>query len=191
MKKWLLSAWLVLPVCIQAVCYGQVQDTVFKTVTRSEALNLNLLWYSINHGSIYWEQSSDAKSWKEVSGPATKNYHMAADSNAYYRAKIISGTCDPWYSAITKLHVLNIHTDSVARVDSNNALAYATLDVDSATYPEKGIWVDTRTLPDQNSAGFLCPPGVTSFAAPLTGLKKGAGYYVRAYGRNQEGVYFP
>jgi hypothetical protein len=191
MKKWMLSAWLLLPVWIPATVFCQGQDTIFRTVTRSEPLNLNLLWYSINHGSIYWEKSPDGKQWKVVSGPATKNYHVAADSNACYRAKIVSGTCDPWYSSVTKINVLNIHTDSIALVDSNQAVVYATLGVDSASYPEKGIWFDTKTVPDQNSPQQYCPSGITSFITPLTGLKKGEDYYVRAYCKSTEGVYYP
>jgi hypothetical protein len=37
----------------------ETSDTVYRTVGRGQEINLNLLWYAINHGDIFWQVSED------------------------------------------------------------------------------------------------------------------------------------
>jgi len=165
-------------------------DTVYRTVTRQEAINLNLLWYTINHGSISWEKSENARDWMDIPGETTKNYRFPASTGSYYRAKVLSGTCDPVYSKITKLEVLNLLTDSAANVTKNQADIYCTSELDHSAYPEQGLFYDTKTIPDQNSPVLKDSGNQDSFTTSLTNLQEGITYYARVYAKNTEGIYF-
>jgi hypothetical protein len=165
-------------------------DTIFRTVTSKEAINLNLLWYSVNHGAISWEKSTDAISWTDIPGEVTKNFRFSAESDSYYRAKVLSGTCDPVYSRITNLKVLNLSTDSVGNVTNDQAIVYCTFDLDTLLYPERGIFYDTKTVPDLSSPRIIALNNQNSFSASLTNLQEGKTYYVRVYAINTEGNYF-
>jgi hypothetical protein len=166
-------------------------DTLFKTVARQEAVNLNLLWYFVNHGSISWEKSTDGQTWTTLPDQAGKNYHLSAESDSYYRASVSSGTCDPVYSRITKLSVLDLSTDSAGSVSNSGAVIYCTSRLDPAQYPERGILLDTKPVPDQSSTHFKDPENNNSFSISLVGLEEGMSYYVRVYAKDASGNFFP
>jgi hypothetical protein len=168
----------------------QNNDTLFRTVAKDEAINLNLLWYSINYGSIYWEESADGDQWREIPGETLKNYRFNAETNQYYRAKVLSGTCDPFYSRITGLHVLNILTDSVKGVTQHHAEIFCTVDVNTSSYPEKGIFYDVKSVPDQNSVKWTDSSDQMVFTVNLDSLQEGFTYYARVYVKSTDGVYY-
>jgi len=189
MKAFKHIAILLLLTCQVVIAFSQT-EILLRTVTRKEPINLNLLWYTVNHGSITWEKSVDSSNWNQIPGETTKNYRFSADSNYYYRAKVLSGTCDPVYSRITKLEVLNLVTDSVGMVTNDKAVIYCSSELDPSAYPERGIFYDIKTIPDQNSPNLLNPENQNSFLANLTNLQEGRTYYVRVYSKNTEGIYF-
>ena len=180
---------LLLTICLLNSGFSQA-DTIMRVVTKKEPINLNLLWYTINHGTISWEQSSDGSGWIEIPGEITKNFRFSADSDSYYRAKVLSGTCDPVYSRITKLEVLKIVTDSAGNVTNNQAHIYCTSELDHSIYPEQGLFYDTKSIPDQNSPVIIDTGNNNSFTSSLTNLQEGAVYYARVFAKNTEGKYF-
>jgi len=190
MKKQSILAVLIFLLASFTAALSQNTDTLFRTVARAEAINLNLLWYSINYGSISWEKSVDGMQWTEIPGENQKNYRFPADSNRYYRAKVVSGTCDPFYSRITSLDVLNMMADSVKGVTQHQAEIYCTADVNAVIYPERGIFYDTKPVPDQNSPKKIDSTDQMVFTIKLDTLLEGLTYYVRVYVKNTEGVYY-
>ena len=179
MKKQSILAVLIFLLASFTAVLSQNTDTLFRTVARAEAINLNLLWYSINYGSISWEKSVDGMQWTEIPGENQKNYRFPADSNRYYRAKVVSGTCDPFYSRITGLDVLNMMADSVKGVTPHHAEIYCTADVNTVNYPERGIFYDTKPVPDQNSPKKIDSTDQMVFTIKLDTLLEGLTYYVR------------
>ncbi len=189
MKAFKHSLILLLLTCQVVIAFSQTEILV-RTVTRKEPVNLNLLWYTVNHGSISWEKSADGSTWTEIPGETTKNYRFPADFDNYYRAKVLSGTCDPVYSRITKLEVLNVVTDSAGNVTKNQAVIYCSSDLDPSVYPEHGICYDTKSYPDQNSPIIKDTGNLNSFSASLANLQEGTTYYARIYVKNAEGIYY-
>ena len=57
-----------------------------------------VLFINKHRGNIQWEKSSDCENWTEISAGHSDTLHIGADTLAYYRAKIIEGTCLPLYS---------------------------------------------------------------------------------------------
>jgi hypothetical protein len=190
MKKQSVPAVLILLLASFTVAFSQNNDTLYRTVAHDEAINLNLLWYSINYGSIFWEKSVDGNQWTEIPGEIQKNYRFSADTDLYYRAKVLSGTCDPFYSRISGLHVLNIIADSVKKVTQHHAEIFCTAGVDTTSYPEKGIFYDIKTVPDQNSYKVIDSSNQKAFTVILDSLQEGLTYYARVYVKNTEGVYY-
>jgi hypothetical protein len=165
-------------------------DTLVRIVAKQEAINLNLLWYSINYGTISWEKSVNGTNWSPIPEETTKNYHFNADSDAYFRAKVNAGTCDPFYSKIVKINVLNISTDSVTNVTETEAVVHCASFVDTGLYIERGILYDTKTVPDMLSTRITDTTEQPKFCLQIRGLQQGVTYYTRIYVKDQAGTYY-
>lgn len=165
-------------------------DTLVRIVAKQEAINLNLLWYSINYGTISWEKSVNGTNWYPIPEETTKNYHFNADSDAYFRAKVNAGTCDPFYSKIVKINVLNISTDSVTNVTETEAVVHCASFVDTGLYIERGILYDTKTVPDMLSTRITDTTEQPKFCLQIRGLQQGVTYYTRIYVKDQAGTYY-
>jgi len=165
-------------------------DTLVRIVAKQEAVNLNLLWYSINYGNISWEKSLNGADWSLIPEESTKNYRFNAETNAYFRARVNAGTCDPVYSKIVKINVLNISTDSVTNVTETEAVIHCASYVDTVHYHERGILFDTRPVPDLLSARIIDTSGQAQFNLHIKGLQQGVTYYARVYVKDQSGVYY-
>ena len=72
-------------------------------------------------GSIQWQTSRNLRDWKELKGETRTDLHLKIDSNAYYRAKIIDGTCDPVFSDTT-LVIKYYSNETVDSLDTFNDL---------------------------------------------------------------------
>lgn len=165
-------------------------DTLYRTVAKQEAINLNLLWYSINYGNISWEKSLNGINWYQIPEESTKNYRFNAETNAYFRARVNAGTCDPLYSKIVKINVLNISTDSVTNVTETEAVVHCTSHADTLIYHEKGILLDIKPLPDLLSTKIIDTSGQINFNIHITNLQQGVTYYARIFLKDQAGVYY-
>jgi len=55
------------------------------------------------HGSIQWQESEDTVTWIDIPGATYNLYPIMPDANTYYRAKVVSGSCNPLYSDISKV----------------------------------------------------------------------------------------
>lgn len=165
-------------------------EPVLRTVPAKESVNLNLLWYTINHGTIFWEKSTDGFLWEEIEGEHLKNYIFPALSDFYYRARIESGTCDPVYSRSTRLTVMNFSIDSLGEIGQDFAQIYLSSYLDTTDYPEKGIFLEKNSVPGVNSKRYADSTGQTLLTISLQNLEKGTHYFARAYVKNSEGTLF-
>jgi len=162
-------------------------DTLTKVVGNGEAINLNLLWYAINYGDISWEYSSDGESWSEMSGQETKNCKFLADSDRLYRARVLSGTCDPVYSRITRLHVADIFIDSIYNVTADAVSIASSFPETEITFTESGIkWSKDSTF-QTGVQTLINETGTDLFRVDLEGLETGARMYVRPYIKLEDG----
>ena len=57
-------------------------------------------------GHIQWQHSNDSVNWFDISGATIANYPIVPDSSSFYRARVNSGTCDPFYSQTIRIDVL-------------------------------------------------------------------------------------
>lgn len=83
-------------VTVTKVCYGQ---TICHTA-------------GSHRGNLQWQQSANGSNWINISGANSDTLCMTADTNAFYRAEIVEGTCDPIYSEVRAIEVSNIVVDA-------------------------------------------------------------------------------
>ncbi|MFN2394596.1 MAG: FISUMP domain-containing protein [Bacteroidales bacterium] len=72
------------------------------TVLANEPVVINLNDYQ---GSIQWQQSEDAIIWENIEGETSGSLSFMAVGTMYYRAEVIAGICDPFYSDTTRVIV--------------------------------------------------------------------------------------
>ncbi|MFZ5942124.1 MAG: sialidase family protein [Bacteroidota bacterium] len=183
----------IIPIIISAmlVCQANLHartDTLDRIVGNGEAINLNLLWYSINYGDISWEYSSNGNDWVAISNENTKNYRFEASADRLYRARVNSGTCDPFYSRITRLMVADIFIDSVFGVGVSEASVAASFPENGITFTESGIRWSKDPLFVTGVNEIINNSGEKQFRADLTGLETGATFYTRPFIRLTDGT---
>jgi len=162
-------------------------DTLSKIAGNGEAINLNLLWYAINYGDIFWESSSDGLSWDEMAGQVTKNCRFSATDDRLYRARVDYGSCDPFYSRIIRLHIADIFIDSVFDVGADQASIAASFPENEITFTESGIkWGKDSTFLSGISTE-LNTEGLLQYRVDLSGLETGAVFYARPYIKLDDG----
>jgi hypothetical protein len=182
----MMACCLCLPIHAQ-----EYTDTTFSTAGKGQEINLNLLWYSINHGEINWQASADGNAWLDISDGNNKNYIFTARSSSFYRARIESGTCDPVYSKITHLRVADIETDSVHDVTGSTARVACRINDTGLVIVEQGLAYDTKPLPDETSSMVVDHTDSSSFTIDLDSLVEGGTYYARVYIRTEDGLFLP
>ena len=157
------------------------QDTAVYTVARGEDVRLNLTWTSTNHGLIQWQIYSGNDNWEDIFQATNRNLKIKADSNSLLRAKITSGACDPVFSAITGLKVLDIRTIKMDSITDTRAVVFCSADTSAGPFAETGVLIDTKAIPDSTSTHIINSSGKTSFTIELNNLVSGRNYYVRVY----------
>lgn len=162
-------------------------DTARYTVAKGEDLRISLAWTSSNHGLIQWQVYSGNGNWTDISLAITKNLRVKADTNALFRAKITSGTCDPLYSAITGLNVLDINTHGIDSITDNRAVVFCSVDSSGYSFSETGVLIDTKAIPDSTSHPVTDTSEQPSYRVELKNLIGGKKYYVRAFVKLTDG----
>jgi hypothetical protein len=157
------------------------QDTAVYVVAKGEDLRISLAWTTLNHGLIQWQVYAGKDIWKDIPLAVTKNLRVKADTSAWFRAKIISGSCDPVYSGITGLNVLDVKTQKVDSITDTRAAVFCQVDSAAGEIIEKGLLIDTKAVPDSNSIRIADTTGQTAFSVELENLVPGVKYYVRVY----------
>ena len=175
---------LFLANCLQAQEY---QDTAVYVVARGEDVRISLAWTSANHGLIQWQVSAGNDNWTDIPEANTKNLRLKADSGIWLRAKITSGTCDPLFSILTGLNVLDIRTLKTDSITDNRALVFCSVDTSAGGITEKGVLIDTKAIPDSTSTHIKDTASETNYSVELKNLLPGKKYYVRAYEKLRDG----
>lgn len=83
------------------------------TVNVSDSVVIRLNDYD---GVIQWQKSSDLQLWDNIPGATLDTLLFVADTTTYFRAEVIAGDCDPFYSDTTLLHVVKT---GVTDIDGN------------------------------------------------------------------------
>jgi len=60
-------------------------------------------------GALQWQHSNDSITWYDISSATYQPYITVFSENKFYRARIISGTCNPVYSQA--VHLIEIHNN--------------------------------------------------------------------------------
>jgi len=162
-------------------------DSAVYVVAKGEDVRISLAWTSANHGLIQWQVYSGDGNWTDIPQAITKNLRVKADTSTWLRAKITSGTCDPLYSFITGLHVLDILTRKTDSITDNRALVFCSVDTVAGGFTEMGVLFDTKAIPDSTSPHIIDSTGETSYRLEVKNLIPGKKYYVRAYGKLPDG----
>ena len=85
-----------------------------------------ILFLNKYRGNAYWQQSFDNKNWFTVNNIEFDSLRIDLKNNAFYRAKIIDGTCNPEYSDTVKIAI----ADSLEKAFEQNIF----LNIPDSTY---------------------------------------------------------
>jgi Photosynthesis system II assembly factor YCF48 len=72
-------------------CFNCIDKPVYK----GDSVALNIPSF---YGDLQWQKSIDLQSWSNLEDATSGMLAFVADSSAYYRARVLGGTCDPVYS---------------------------------------------------------------------------------------------
>ena len=87
------------------------------TVNASDSVVIRLNDYE---GTIQWQKSFDNNKWENISGAIYDTLLFISDATTYFRAEVIVGFCDPFFSDIVKVIVITEQPDQgVIDIDGN------------------------------------------------------------------------
>lgn len=78
--------------CLFSFCHPQL------SMSQSDTVFLRL--QGILYGNIQWQQALDTLTWNDIPGATFNPYPLVPDQTRFYRAKVTSGSCDPFYSQV-------------------------------------------------------------------------------------------
>ncbi len=142
-------------------------------------------------GTIQWQKSLDLDFWQNIPGAIHDTLLFVADTTTYFRAKVIAGDCDPFYSDTTMVGVFHIFTSSVTEITDVSAVTGGIVISDGgAPVTARGVvWSTTPKPTIENNEGYTTDgSGLGEFTSTLTGLTPETTYYVRAYATNSQGT---
>jgi len=125
MKKWCIFLFNSFLVFVLSAAGGFSQPAnvlrAGATVNVSDTVVFRLNDYVGEH--IKWQFSHNLSDWTDIPGATTDSLMFVADTTTHFRAKVIAGDCDPFFSGILKVEV--IHQDDQGIV----------VDIDGNVYP--------------------------------------------------------
>ena len=126
-------------------------DTAVFIAAKGEDLRFSLAWTNANHGIIQWQVFTGNDSWADIPSAITKNLKIKADTDAWFRAKVSSGTCDPVYSPVTSLNVIDVLTLKTDSITDTRGVVFCSVDTTGGKISETGVLLDTKAIPDSTS----------------------------------------
>ncbi len=184
-------AWIIGLISMSSLNAQIYSDSIFRIAGKGQEINLNLLWFSMNHGDIQWQSSPDGTAWSDIQDGDTEAYLFTASSSSFYRAKVTSGTCDPVYSRITRLQVADITTAAVDSVTASAALVRCEVHAEDFEIIEQGVAFGTGPYPGETSLLVPDTTGEAAFSLLLDSLETGVTYFARVYIRTADGLFIP
>ncbi len=143
--------------------------------------------------SVNWQYSLDAHNWTDISGATADTLLFEADHTTFFRASVIAGDCDPFYSD-TVLVIVHYQAEVATSPVSNITYFSATsggevINDGGAVEVSRGVVWSTSQNPtmDDNDGVTMDGSGVGEFTSQLKELVPGTTYFVRAYAVNAAG----
>lgn len=81
------------------------RTVVFRKDTITNPGKSLVLYAGPYRGNITWQSSADRYAWKDIRDTGPDSLILNIDSSAYYRFRVVEGSCDPVYSEVTQVYV--------------------------------------------------------------------------------------
>ena len=181
-KTTILTILFLLPAMAFAQKAYYFGPDAFVNVNDSVVIRLNDY-----EGAIQWQKSLDLEVWENISGATHDTLLFLADTTKYFRAQVIAGFCDPFYSDTAKVGVFRIITISVTDITDSSAISGGNVIADGgAPITARGVvWSNLPNPTIDNNEGHTNDgSGLGEFTSTLTSLLPDTTYYLRAYATN-------
>ncbi|HOV12189.1 MAG TPA: hypothetical protein PLL90_10550, partial [Bacteroidales bacterium] len=132
-KKILVILLIVAPWVLPAQTFVYLNDTAF------------LELQGMQYGGLQWQQSADTITWTDISGATGNNFPLVPSQSYFYRAKVNSGTCLPFYSDVTKIDVLTFQCGDTL-IDYRDGKKYPTVQIGSQCWIAKNLDVGRQIV---------------------------------------------
>lgn len=100
----------------------------------SVLLNLN----SYTYGNLIWQKSSDGINWIDIVGAINNPSYVKPITTNFYRAKITYGSCNPFYSDVVKIDVIEFNCGDTL-IDYRDNLKYPTVQIGNQCWLAKNL----------------------------------------------------
>jgi len=129
--KYYLTALMAFSIFL---CHTAIHSQSFVYLNDTLTLSLN----GNTWGDIHWQHSADGLIWTNIQGATGNNVKLNPASTYYYRAKVTSGTCNPFYSDIIKIAVLTFNCGDTL-IDYRDNQKYPTTQIGLQCWTAKNL----------------------------------------------------
>jgi len=109
-------------------------------------------------GDIQWQKSLDMENWENIPDAVNDTLLFVADTTSYFRAEVIAGDCDPFYSDTTKVEVYALNKDVKLVNEEQTVLISDSTELANGTYRFSGESLDAEigsVILGQEGDGFM------------------------------------
>lgn len=159
----LIAVFLMLHLSAGSQTFVYSGDTAF--------LSLNV--YKFGH--IQWQQSDDTINWLDIPGATGDHYPLLPQTSRYYRAKVTSGSCNPFYSSVKHIQLICFQCGDTL-IDYRDGQKYLTVLIGTQCWMAKNLNVGqkidngTQTPSDNNVIEKYCYNNDTAYCETYGGL---------------------
>lgn len=125
------------------------------SMSQSDTVYLRL--QGIQYGSIQWQQALDTMTWNDIPGATFNHYPLVPDQTRFYRAKVTSGSCDPFFSQLQIIQV-SVFQCGDTLTDTRDGKRYPTVLIGSQCWMARNLNVGVKIT---NGAQLPANNGIT------------------------------
>ena len=131
-KIFIISCYLITAqLLLNAQSFVYLNDTVTLSVQ------------GVKFGEIQWQQSDDTITWTDITGATGNDFPIVPNASYFYRARVSSGTCIPFYSDKIWIEVIEFQCGDTL-IDYRDGQLYPTVLIGSQCWFAKNLNVGIK-----------------------------------------------
>lgn len=149
-----------------------------QTLCHGDTIVINVTGYS---GSLQWEVSDDQISWSDIPGAFSDTLVAVVRSVKYYRVRVTTGTCDPFYSDTLHVTAVGCPCPGMPTVTDANGNVYPTIRIGGQCWMAENLNTGVAKLNNQtlstSTVEKYCYGATNTNADPFNNCQTHGGLY--------------